>query len=336
MSLLALDIGGANIKAADGLGYAHSHPFALWRAPEQLAGQLAHVLGNAPPCERLAVTMTGELCDCFATKADGVRHILAGTTEAAARRLVRIYLTDGRLATPEFAAELPRLAAASNWHALARFSGRFAPRGAALLIDIGSTTADLIPLVGGRPAAKGSTDTERLLAGELVYTGVERSPVCAIVREVPYRGKSCPVAQELFATSLDAWLMLGAIAERPDDCHTADGQTATRQAAQARLARVIAADATEFNEHDALAICEAIAAAQLNQLIQAARRVIAQFAEPPRTYLVSGQGEFLARRLIELLPAAAVVSLTEKLGSEASRAAPAHALAVLAREEWPT
>ena len=40
MKWLALDIGGANLKAADGEGFAVSQPFPLWENPEQLVDAL--------------------------------------------------------------------------------------------------------------------------------------------------------------------------------------------------------------------------------------------------------------------------------------------------------
>jgi uncharacterized hydantoinase/oxoprolinase family protein len=49
--------------------------------------------------------------------------------------------------------------------------------------------------------------------------------------------------------------------------------------------------------------------------------------------VLSGRGEFLARRLIERLRLKCpVISLSTELGPSISRCAPAHALAVLARE----
>ena len=165
----------------------------------------------------------------------------------------------------------PMLAAASNWHVLARLAGRYVPAGAALLLDIGSTTCDLIPLVDGQPAAVGRTDTQRMLAGELVYTGVERSPVCAVVGQVPYRGRTCGVAQELFATMRDVYLVLGELPEEPGDLQTADGRPATRTAGVARLARMICADDTEFGEEEAVEMAAAVAEAQAD-LVAAALR----------------------------------------------------------------
>lgn len=333
MNYLALDIGGANIKVADGLGYAASHAFPLWRESARLGQRLRGAISDAPPSNHLAVTMTGELADCFATKAEGVAHILKAVAEAGDNRHTRVYLCDGRMVTPQVALREPQLAAASNWHALARFAGRFAPPGPSLLVDIGSTTTDIVPLVNGQLAAHCLTDTTRLIANELVYTGVERSPVCAVVQHVPYRGKTCGVAQELFATMLDVYLLLGKIDERTIDTNTADGKPAVKAAARTRLGRMIAADCEEFNHRDAVQMAEAVASAQLGRIVEAARQVIKRLPAPPKSYILSGQGEFLAMQALEDLPTVpTLVRLSEKLAPPLSRCAPAHALAVLAQE----
>ncbi len=332
---LALDIGGANLKAADGLGFASSRYFPLWQQPEALAGALRDLVSQSPPADRVAITMTGELADCFTTKAEGVSTILAAAEDAAGGRDVSVYLVDGSLVSPQQARSQPLLAAASNWRALAQFAGRYAPQGSGLLIDVGSTTCDLIPLVDGGPCATGRTDPERLAAGELVYTGVMRSPVCAVVSALPWRRKQVPTAQELFATTWDAYLTLGELPQEPGSRHTADGRPATKQAALDRLARSICADRETFNDADALAAATAIARAQSARLAIAAQGVLRRLPSAPETIIVSGQGEFLARRLLERMKLQArVVSLNEALGSELSRAAPAHALAVLAREAY--
>src|SRR6516225_2420850 len=164
-TVLGLDIGGANLKAAHTGGSARSVPFALWKRPHDLAAAL-------PPCDRAAVTMTGELCDCFATSRDGVRHILDAIAAALPGVPVSVWRTDGRFVNLADARADPRPAAAANWLALATYAGRFAPPGPALLVDVGSTTSDLVPLHDGRPVPSARTDPERLSTGELVYTGV--------------------------------------------------------------------------------------------------------------------------------------------------------------------
>jgi len=168
----------------------------------------------------------------------------------------------------------------------------------------------------------------------LVYTGIERTPVCGIVQELPYQGAWCPVAAEWFATTWDAYLLLGDLPEETHRRDTADGRPATKPAARDRLARCVCADRESFSHDDARVAAGAIAAAQLEQLRHAAGRVIGRQVEPPATVVLSGGGEFLALRLVERLGwTAEIISLGERLGGEASRAAAAFALATLAREE---
>lgn len=332
---LALDIGGANLKAADGSGFAVSRPFALWRRRHELTAALADLLAECPAADRLAVTMTGELADCFVTKAEGVAAILEAVEAAAGARLVRVYLTDGSWASPEAAVARPLLAAASNWHALARFAARFITGETGLLTDIGSTTCDIIPFRNGQVVARGRTDFARLIAGELVYTGVERSPVCAVIDRLwwPSQQTTCPLAQELFATTWDAYLLLGDLPEEPASNHTADGRPATKEHAHERIARSICADRTMVSREDALEMAQGIADAQCKHIAEGVQLVLSYLGEPPTGIVVSGTGEFLARRVLKQAGVqSSVVSLSRKLGNQVSRAATAHALAVLAAE----
>lgn len=333
MNCLAIDIGGANLKAADGRGYAASRPFAVWKHPERLSAELTQLIESAPTCTSLAVTMTAELADCFETKAEGVRQILEAVQAAASGRTIRIYQVDGQLVSVEEARKAPLLAAASNWHALAAFANRYAAAWPTLLIDLGSTTADVIPLDPSGPIAAGLNDPERLASGELVYTGVERTFLCALVRLLPWQGHDCPVAAELFATTADAYLMLGELPEEPENSDTADGRPRTWPHALARLARMVCADADSFTAEDARQAAATVREAQLELLQAAVEKVVTRMGAPPKTVITSGHGEFLLRYLLARLPwQADVLSLTEELGPAVSRCAPAHALAVLARE----
>ncbi len=156
MNVLGLDIGGANLKAAHTDGRARSVPFALWKNPTALPDALRRLLGNMPPANVLAVTMTGELCDCFESKRQGVVAILDAVKETAGETPICVWQNDGRFVDLEEARQTPLPAASANWLALAAFAGRYAPKGPALLIDIGSTTTDIVPLRNGRPVPKGA------------------------------------------------------------------------------------------------------------------------------------------------------------------------------------
>ncbi len=333
MSVLGIDVGGAALKASDGTQFSRSMAFELWKRPQDLTAALAELTADAPPADRVFATMTGELADCFSTKAEGVAHICAALERAFPEQTLHVYRTDGTVVSTEEACDKPLAAAASNWHVLARFAGRYAAEGAGLLIDIGSTTSDLVPLRDGVLCPSGWTDTERLMCGELVYSGVERSPVCAIASAIPYRGGQCPTAQEFFATAGDAYRILGELPEDSESCATADSRPATKTFARDRLARSICSDRTLFDDDDALAAAKAIAIAQQAKIGVVLHGLIRRLGAPPKAIVISGQGEFLARAVVQKLRCdATIVSLNEQLGQAASRVAPAYALAVLARE----
>jgi len=321
------------LKAADGQGWARSVPFVMWRQPDDLTEALTELAASGPAAESLAVTMTGELCDCFASKAEGVEHILAAAEQAAAGRPVRVYLVDGRFVSINEARAVPHLAAASNWHALASFSCRFLKPDlgrAALLIDVGSTTTDIVPLVDGRVAAQGMNDTERLACGELLYSGVGRTPICAVTPFLPWRGNPCRVAAEVFATMADVYVLLGDVAEEPMADWTADGRPLTLACARQRLARMICADAADLGDVEIermAAFAEEIHARQLELAISS---VIERMPEMPSRLVISGAGEFLVNRVARRSLNRPCLSLAAELGPEVSRCGAAHAVAVLA------
>jgi probable H4MPT-linked C1 transfer pathway protein len=324
---LGLDVGGANLKAATAGGFAVTRPFELWKHPDRLPDALRELLDGSPPCDRLAVTMTGELCDCYLRKRDGVNAILDGVESAAAGKPVSVWRTDGRFTGVQAARADHRLTAAANWLALATFAGRFAPDGTAILIDIGSTTADVIPLSDGRPVPAGRTDTERLRTGELVYTGARRTPVCALLGPEG--------AAELFATMLDVYLLLGRIGEDENDFATADGRAATKPFAHVRLARMIGGDDEAVSLPEAVRLAERLAMRQSELLQAAVRAVIGRLPRRPGTVILSGSGEFLARSAVGWLPElddVEIVSLSERLGEEIASAACGYAVAVLCGE----
>ncbi|MFO1095369.1 MAG: hydantoinase/oxoprolinase family protein [Planctomycetaceae bacterium] len=335
MRPLGLDIGGANLKASDGEFRSVSVPFAVWREPEKLSIALRGIVGEFQSSTALAVTMTGELADCFATKAEGVRHILSAVETAAKGIPVAVWTTGGEFVSTDDARELVPLVAAANWHALATWAARSVPTGCGLLIDIGSTTTDIIPLSGGIPVPEGRTDLQRLQSGELVYTGVRRTPVCAVTSHVPLNGVQCPLSAELFATMLDVYLILGDIREVPSERDTANGRPATIPSACDRLARMLCADVTEVTFAELASISRSIANSQESQLRSAVNAVHQRLPGECELVIVSGEGGFLAEQMLQGLPDYQQIprlSLAESLGPEHSQAACAYSLARLARE----
>lgn len=329
-TILGLDIGGANLKAATPDRRAVSVPFALWKHPEQLPAALAALVAQFPDAEELAVTMTGELCDCFETKRDGVNAIVDAV---AACGLARFWSTDGAFVSAEEAKRDHMKVAAANWHALATFAGRFALHYGGLVIDIGSTTTDLIPLNNGVPSTYELTDQGRLEFRELVYVGIRRTPICALVSD--------RTMAELFATTQDVYVVLGRLPEAPNDRETADGRPLTRSYCLARLARMLGGDSETIAEDAIIRFATLVHNRVLEVLSLAIRAAYYDQHLPPdlETVISSGVGEFLVSHLIERelggTPIRRIISLNDELGPAVSACAPAYAVAVLAAERRP-
>ncbi len=327
MTTLALDIGGANLKAVHSDGRALSRPFALWQQPDKLTAQLQALIGLMPAHDDLAVTMTAELCDCFETKRQGVVHVLDSVVAAAPGRPVRIWQTTGRFVTIEQARDDPLPSAAANWHALATYIASLHPQGTCLLIDTGSTTTDIIRLVEGRVAATGLTDTDRLASGELLYLGVGRTPVMALGTDVPWRGRRFGVMAEHFAVTADLFLIKGDLPEQPENKDTPDGRPMTRAHAAARLLRMIGADLDMYSIDDAAELAGAFCQLMYRRIDAAIGRVARSAAE---RIIIAGSGAFLARRAAaNAYPRCTIIDLADTIGPAASTAACAFALTQL-------
>jgi probable H4MPT-linked C1 transfer pathway protein len=350
-TILGLDIGGANLKAATPDRQAVSLPFPLWKQQDRLPDALAGLLGRFPPVEELAVTMTGELCDCFETKRVGVHAIIAAVRRASEGRPIRVWSTDGEFLDSEAAKQHPVKVAAANWHALATLAGQYAPHGRAILVDVGSTTTDIIPILDGAPVPEGKTDFDRLQSWELVYTGVRRTPLCALMG---WSGTA-----EFFATTHDAYLVVGQAPEEPENRDTADGRPATRAYARARLCRMYGGDVETIPPERIDRLAEWVREEQLERLRKCERHIRDRLLDMPShypmgthtarlleeqnafhrerekhiTYIVSGSGEFLAEQVVEdAHEPSSTIRLSDQLDPAVSACAPAYAVAVLAAE----
>jgi (4-(4-[2-(gamma-L-glutamylamino)ethyl]phenoxymethyl)furan-2-yl)methanamine synthase len=295
--IIGLDVGGANTKAAvvDGDRPARivSEPYEVWREPEAMAEVIGSVVarldrGGAP----VALTTTAELVDVFASKREGVLHVLDAAERALPGRRLRVMTTAGELIGIEAARAAPLECAAANWMATALLVARAVPD--AILVDCGGTTTDVIPIAGGSVVAEGRTDLERLLAGELVYTGALRTNIAAVLSHVPVEGRPCPVSSELFAITADAHLLRGNLTPEQCTCTFPDGRGAAPAEVRSRLARVVCADPKQLADGDLEAIAAAVEEAQVAAIASALGRVVSAFtAEPPPVHAV-GVGAFLA------------------------------------------
>jgi (4-(4-[2-(gamma-L-glutamylamino)ethyl]phenoxymethyl)furan-2-yl)methanamine synthase len=334
-AILGWDVGGANIKAArlaedGGEPLMWERALPLWREPQRLPAVLSEAARSLGMTEMMGVTMTAELADCFATKREGVAAVLDAFKTAFPAIEPWVYCTDGMFRPAAVARQRPLRVAAANWMASATVVSRLFPD--ALFIDVGSTTTDIIPILGGRVVARGKTDPARLRSGELIYTGALRTPICAVVRSVRVRGRRCRVAAEYFAIVADAHLWRGAIESAGYTCDTPDGRGRSRLEAGARLARMICADLEMLGDQGITDIANHVACSQLEQISSGIRQVMRRLGSRcPQVAVVAGQGAFIARAAANQAGLAAQ-DLADALGVAAARAVPAAAVAYLLAE----
>lgn len=296
MEWIGLDIGGANIKIATP-DDQFSYPFELWKYPEQLSGFLRQVVAISEDVWA-AVTMTGELADGYPTRQAGVLEIIESVDEVFPNAWY--YQTTGRFVKADAAGVCWLATAAANWHATASYFADQLKIDEGFLVDIGSTTTDVIPVKSRVPAGSAKTDLERLLAGQLVYTGIRRSPLCGIVNEVNLGQRRLPVANELFATIEDAYVVLGKLPERKT-LDTPDGRELTVANSAQRIARMVCTDVEEIGMPAVESLAEQVSIVQRDSILKAVEQVLADYPELPREFLICGEGEWLGCEVLSEL-----------------------------------
>lgn len=269
--MIGIDVGGANLKVVEGRD-VHIHYCPLWRDSD-----LAEVLAQYRGADA-AVVMSGELADGFSDKTEGIRYIVDAVRQTFPD--ARFYGTDGVFhhdACPELAA--------ANWLASVDYLRTLYPDG--MLLDIGSTTADIVPMKNFSEL-RGLTDTLRLQRGYLVYTGMLRTPVATLASSAVIDGVPTPFSTEYFACSGDVHSVLGHIGAAEYTSATPDGKPVSRMACLRRLARTVCADLEEIGEDGAVAIAASFWDAQRTLVCTAVARAAQESAAD--TILVGGIG----------------------------------------------
>jgi probable H4MPT-linked C1 transfer pathway protein len=341
------DIGGAHVKAAvlrnSEVVDAMQWPCPLWQGTAQLDLVLATAFERWPDlagCDH-AVTMTGEMVDHFANREDGVNRI--AEILSAALPAPRFFAGDSGWSDAASAATHWRQIASANWLATASHVAAALTGEQGLLIDIGSTTTDLIAFRAGQVLTQSRSDAQRLSRGELVYQGVVRTPLCALAQRIAWRGVDHNVMNEFFATSADVYRITGELAPAHDQQASADNAAKDLPHSRERLARMIGLDRDDGSDDDWLAFARAWRERQVGELRGQFERVaVANGFGADSVAVATGCGAFLVE---EILPpqwrrlgySESVVRLgagaPAALAAWVDVAAPAVAVAALAQRE---
>ena len=321
-TIAGIDIGGANIKYCQSDGYTLNTIFPLWKKKSSLPAILEKIIPSKK-IKALAITMTGELCDCFKTKTEGVRYILSSIPKKQFTPFV--WTTTQNFIPLDNAIQNPTICAASNWLGLASFIAKQHPENFGLSIDIGSTTTDITSIDQGNPSPSGITDTQRLKYGELIYTGMKRTPMASLL--------GSKYAQELFATIADAHLLLNNLKENEEDTETADGRSFTKTNSARRIAKMLCADQNEIPMSRVIKTSEIAIKTQIKWITIALKKHLQRKGQEPKWISISGSGETLGKMIVESFEwktKPQIHSFSNAFGIENSGAACAYSIMKLA------
>lgn len=338
------DIGGAHLKISvfdqnEKIIYVDQIETPIWKGLDILEEAVKTVPEEFLKDANHGITMTGELADIFADRISGVQE-LVGLFKKILGDNIRIYAADKGWLQSDLIEGNEANIASANWHATAQFAAKKIPQG--LLIDIGSTTTDIIPFSDQKSSSMGLShigfsDQERLQKDELVYTGVNRTSVATVVSKLPFAGEWQQITTELFSTMGDIYCLTGDIPENAD-FSTADGKGTSLIDCSRRLARVIGLDVDDAEISAWQNVAEHIARQQMIQISDAVTRVRSRDPEQNLPIVGAGAGRFLIRRVAEwhntsYIDFADLVEGDEMLQQAAAICAPATACAALLAEK---
>lgn len=345
--IMGWDLGGAHLKVAlaDGAGRlrrVHQGYTPLWRGLEHLDNAVKAVSADFPVrSARHRLTMTGELVDLFADRNEGVGTLSARMAGHLDGLDLGIYAGPLGFVDAAVASANGRLVASANWHATGALVAQRLATG--LLVDIGSTTTDLIPVRDGAVCYRGYTDRERQGTGELVYTGLVRTPVMALAESVPLDGEWVGLAAEHFATTADLYRLTGELPAHADQGETADGRGKSVAESAARLARMVGEDADCHEPAYWRALARYLTGRQLDRIERACARQCSAGLGDDAPLVGAGIGRPVVRRLAQRLdrPYLDIDSLFDFIGgceshrssANAGDCAPAAAVALLSVKE---
>lgn len=295
------DIGGAHLKVAyfDNAGRLRDvveKATPIWQGIQTLHQAIDELERQMPlaVCDHY-VTMTAELVDLFDDRVQGVTMLAHELQSRLAGNTMRVFAGRKGFVDANRSADYHHDIASANWYATAQFVAACEPD--ALLLDIGSTTTDMVLCRDGAVDCRGYSDRERLAAGELVYTGVVRTPLMAVIDEVPLGGDWQAVANEHFATLADVYRIVGELPQHADLHPTADGRDKGCAASMRRLARMLGCDLDDETPQGWSAAAAYIAERHAESLLKAIRRQLSRHDDAALPIIGAGVGQFLVEKL---------------------------------------
>ncbi|NVM44731.1 MAG: H4MPT-linked C1 transfer pathway protein [Candidatus Lokiarchaeota archaeon] len=319
INILGLDIGGANTKVAlikfknseifESFSIIEYFPFwekTLNEIPNMFKRIVENLIHNNLKLEDInfiAITITAELSDAFQTKQEGILTIVNALEQVFEKGKMFFINNNNEFINFNQVKSDSISVAAANWVSTSLFLGNFVPN--CILIDAGSTTIDIIPILNSVPVAKGKTDIERLINHELIYTGGLRATIPSITHFVPYNEKLVRISFEKFALISDVHRILNNLSEKDYINDTADNRSKSLDNCYARLARVICMDLDSVSIKDLDLIAQYIYDKQIElisndiqEFLSELSKRMTEFSNDPKFVLTGLSADFLIKTVL--------------------------------------
>lgn len=313
MKILAYDIGGVYIKSAlieyiDGnvkilsvKRNAFNFRIHAQNLKQALSVELAsHISENE--FDGIAITITAETVGIFKTIREGVIRISEICENLFQQYDVGYVSTDGKLHPFCDVKVEPYNFASANWVATSELATEYIYNG--FIIDMGSTTTDIIPIKNGRIVPNGKTDFTRLISGELIYNGLLRTYIQCVVDKLPYKDKWINLASEIRCFTAHIYVYLGLIEEHKM-LHPFSGKemSVTKNNSKDAIARSVCADSELLTDEDIKIMAQYVLDTQIKCIGQSIKNIWEKKwnQDEDIKFIIVGSGECIVRMAIEEL-----------------------------------
>jgi len=300
--LLGVDIGGANIKASmlnvnDCFNLKSTKLYyPLWiKGIDGLPEAIEHIVSSlsSTRADYVALTMTAELSDVFDNKRGGVESVIRKAKQVF--KDFKVITSKGSLLDPDNAIEHYMEVAAANWWCVGWLAAQL--RENCVVVDVGSTTTTITPVIRGNVVAKGLNDVEKMSLGEIIYVGSLRTSVSSVVSMVPINGVWCRVSSEYFANMGDVNILLGLLREDEYDADTPDGRGKSLRECHNRLSRIVCGDGKMFKISQTKLMAKFIYEKAVERVFEGLLQVLSRLSSEGQCVDVGfavGLGDFMA------------------------------------------
>ncbi|MBA2853411.1 hypothetical protein HNP89_001368 [Methanococcus maripaludis] len=324
--ILGIDIGGANTKITElhenGEFKVHHLYFPMWKNNDKLAEVLKTYSKDV---SHVALVTTAELADSYETKKEGVDNIL-NAAESAFGSNISVFDSDGNFISLDEAKINYMKVSASNWCGTAKWVSKNIEENC-ILVDMGSTTTDIIPIVDGKVVAE-KTDLERLMNHELLYVGTLRTPISHLGNTILFKSVNTNVSSEYFAITADISVVLEKVTPEEYTCDTPDGKGTDKRSSLVRISKVLCSDLNQISEIDAENIAKTCYELWKELILENVEKVAEK--HDLKKVVITGLGENI---LNDALADFEVLSVAERYGKDVSLATPSFAVAELLKNE---